>query len=722
MRKRTPDLYYREQTGALVKRIFQPWQLIVRDPREGFHRLLNRIVSLAQDLDEEARYVESMFFPDSCDLSEPYKAVTFHPPRKASEVLIDGVPLTERYPEAASIDEFLAGTPSVYRERSTVSVPVHQSLSMTHTSSIYLLAESGAVYSYSLIDNSLSTIREPSAATRVDREIIISSTSRTFLIYDENPTDITVEAENGTELPITILTDRGNYNPDFDPDGDGVIGEYERQLIQQAYGMRAEATPLDVWNKIGWCDIDEDGFISEADIAHVTSYLNSFDPTATAAVTVIGAYRGLATLSYKLSAGQPLRVFADVLGDRPEYDVPDELSSCLAVTYDRVTDLYYVVDTETQLRAVRTHPVLKSVVSDQLIHVPLTASGSIMDIDLCDGTLYALIKDGNDFFIASTNVRGEYVEELTDTAPVETSVSNLSMIGAGSDGVIVASNGSTLAILLPTLQRSIEVDGRVYLNECSGSVYTDTNGASLTAIPHYIFNNFDSFAYSLGILRPPGRDNFWMRDAIYDFFRHRQGNTAIGMTYGIMRETGVIPASYYSLPVVRRTPNRYNLDRMLTINGEIATVTSGETVWIITTSSIQMETPDGQVYVIYSGSGSLLVSGSVYDGNGDLISDVAILTLPSGIPYTDAPVRIAQFDGWPYLEEHALISGNVPTDALIDAVVNYEQTEPTIWANATTSVTPVAALRVSVDPVMSTTFGDEYISRLLAADSGEVIV
>lgn len=717
MRVPEPALYYRPQTKDIVNRTFQPWQLIVRDQREGLHRLINRIVSLADELHSEARYIESMFFPDSCDMSEPYEVSTFVPARLPEQIRVNGTPLTELYPEASSLDEFLAGLPTHYRTHHTVTTVAHDSLSMTHSDAVYLVGASGAVYCYNARTDTESMLRTPDMPQTETMRVVVDD-HRTFLIT-KPASNVAVTTPSGAALPFSLNTTPGNYNPDFDVDGDGVIGEYERSLVAQAYGARMEDVSLATWNQIGWCDIDGDGYVSDRDVTIVHTSIPSFDPTAFAAVSIGSTYRGEAIITYVVQTDVQYTAIADVLGSNPQYKVPDALRACRALSYDATTDVYYVVDNATTLRAVKLHPTLGNVLNDSLLHVPLWVSGEIMDVDVCGGFLYVLMSDGTQHMIGTAFIHGEYVAGVDATAPLECPFAPR-MLGVGSDGLVVVSDGTTLGIVYATRERYIAIENSTYVSAAISGEVVDTEGTPLAVVPHKIFNNFDSFAYSLGILRPPGRDNWWMREAIYDFFRHRQGNHPIGITYHTMRGCGVIPDTYYSYPRVVTSPVQFALDQPMVANGMPMTVTSGAP-YRISADGIVCETAEGMHFVVIELSGECTISGSVYDGNGDLRGDSFTISVPDGVPYESAPIHCVQGDDRRVLSTLGYYSGDVPTQVLLDLMCTRAQSEPTVWKNAIPGRTPVKALRASVDPVVPTVYAEDYMRAYFQPDD-EVIV
>jgi hypothetical protein len=355
------------------------------------HRLINRIVAFTEEVDAEAQYVESMFFPDACDLTEPFLAyrIPFGTPEAITS---SGEPLTNRFRPALTMDNLLAGPPDLYALGGVFDAPPHLSLSLNGSTELYLVAESGAIYAYNLISSALTTIQEPQEQPQIEAEIIVDDTHRSFIIptrHDGTPTAIEVYTPSGTALPITVITDPGVYNPDFDRDGDGIIGEYERSLTLRAYGARQETSTLAEWNVIGWCDIDEDGYISDRDLAHIMHSIPSFDPNAYAAVTITNTYKGSATLRYTLDQEYPTTVIADVVGSRPLYTIPDALKHFPALTYDSKTGIYYAVETDRiTLYALKVHPTLGTITATSMINTPLWGDATIRDIDLCDGILY----------------------------------------------------------------------------------------------------------------------------------------------------------------------------------------------------------------------------------------------------------------------------------------------------------------------------------------------
>jgi len=725
VRKRVPELFYKDRTKEIIKANFLPWQLVARDPREGIHRLINRIVSFTDEVDAEAQYIESMFFPDACDLTEPYIAyrIPFGTPES---ITVSGETLTTFFEEALTIDDFLAGPPDIYASGGVFNAPHHLSLSMSGSSELYLVGESGAIYSYNLISGESGTIRAPSEPSIVEMEVIIDDTHRSFLVQKSGqglPTDIEVITQSGISLPITVNTDPGAYNPEFDRDNDGIIGEYERSLALRAYGAKQQTSTLAEWNVIGWCDIDDDGYISDRDIAQVMHSVPSFTPEAYASVTVSGAYKGSATLRYRIEQEYSTTVIADVVGSRPLYVVPESLKNFRSLSYDSKTRIYYAVESDgVTLYALKVHPTLGTVVATSIINVPLWGNATIRDIDLCDGMLYVLISDDTETKIAIAYVRDEYTLECSEVARVACTFPNpVTMLGVGSDGAVVVSDGDHLYELIPQRWRYIVINNETYLSQYPGdTVYVGDK--PYTVYPYSIFNNFDSFAYSLGLERPYGRDNHWMRNAIFDFFIHRQGNSALGATYGIIRSLGELPVTYRNSSYTFVSPNVFASGEFF-INNENAEITATESGSVITTGTCTIVTADWHVFQVLRGNEKITISGKVYDGNGDLVSDSYTIVIPSGEAYETSPVQIYQYDDISFLESRGLITSGQPSHELIKLVTERVLSEPTIWKNAYTGRTPIRMLRLGVKPVLETMMDYSYVvENYCGTDAEEEII
>ena len=227
MRRVRPDLSYKERTRDIIDESFEPWQLIYKDEREGFHRIINRVVSFCQEFDKERLYVEDMFFPSKMDLSEEDMLYTLYPAARSTDVYYDGVPISGTITMVDTSDELIAGEIDVVIPRSTASGVVQVDSMVAETSDNVHILSGGYLCQVDLLEREILSSGYVSAVTTVSEDSIFDIHNRYYVI--DQPfikESVSVVTSGGIEVPFDVYSSddlTGLWNPDFDIDNNGVI-------------------------------------------------------------------------------------------------------------------------------------------------------------------------------------------------------------------------------------------------------------------------------------------------------------------------------------------------------------------------------------------------------------------------------------------------------------------------------------------------------------------
>jgi len=724
MRRTNPDFGYKDETRSLVNVNFEPWQLIHRDEREGIHRWLNRLVSYSLDIDTEMSYVERMFFPEQCDINEPWVVYRTDPDLPLSDISISGEPASTVITLADSMDEFLAGPFTNLQDHLYMSgETAYLSLMSENIANIHMIPVMSGIAEYTadMLESTFATKSDNDTSQYYEVEAILDTTNHAIILTDDIDKESLSVKIGGVNISYTLYQPEdfsGRFMDQFDADNNGYIGEYEHRLLTGILGMRMSDMGIDDWNEISWADVDGDGHISEQDYTVIMSSIPSVRSDVKSVVFASPMAKGIVTARYKLRSSIPSIIYSDdgVPSVLYQTDTLSELYD--AIAYDSRYDIYYVIsNNNTQLHAITYNKVLDTVTGTSLILCQRPSSAHLLlDMDIYDGYLFVLVSDGTTHQIVYGDIWSEYLEELKYTADIRfnrqfTPV----MLSIGNDGGFIVGDGKSLIHLKSEMDRCIEVNGSAFFNQRRNDL-TNLSGEVVTAVPHYVFNNLDSFAYSIGIRRPWGKDNIWMRKAIRDFYRHRQGLDAIGASYGITRELG------FANKTVVPSGHVYYLDASIDTSGDIAINDTPVNVIDDTNDCVTLS-GDGEYHsitsqrylnVYHTSDYTLTLSGSFEDGDGYYVPCVYTLDILSGIRVPD--IRVRSFDERDYLINHGYmdISGT-PSSELISFVHKYEQSEPGIYRNAVTNITETDQVRFSPNPVIITSY-DPDINELLTTE------
>jgi len=725
MRRKNANLTYKNRTASIVADHFETWQLTRRDPRDGIHRLINTTVSMIEELDSETAYIEQMFMPDAMDLAEPWVMYQSYPFNALADLYVSGQLASDILTVATSIDEFLFGDIDFLSPEFTISgIPYTKSILSTGIDQIYLLG-SGTLAEYNL--QTQEFVRSGQIdVTYTAMKMFYADVEHPVYTMKENFREETLQVTlSGVPVSYTLqmASDMtGTWVGEFDVNYDGYIGEYERDAVSSALGITQQQVSPSVWPLYDWMDVNKDGAISESDYNAILLSVPSVAPDITAVVKVPRSVAGAVSIVYEIELPRTEHLYR---GSSPFSKLTDldklyEFSS--KVAYDNVSDIYYGINADgTQLRAYRYDPQNDEVVSDILVHVERWSHDCLLiDLDTYDGFLFVLAGDGTTNKMFYGDIWGETTWEI----PTEVEIPSLSgelptAMTATQDGYFVVAIGDTLRVFSQGRDKAIDVGGIGYFNNRHSLALEDAT--ALKTIPSYIFNAFDSFAYSaMGLSRPLGCDNLQMRKLIMDFWQHPQGNDKLGMNFGLMREFGyenddtVVSGLVYSIPAELTYSgesvwdvyvNGYAMDVSEIASGEV--LLSGEIGSIRVLSGIEL-IPDEQITEDYN---YLRIEGYFLDGNEDPMR--LVYTIPIDQGKVDPDIMVRTYGDSGFLTDVGYIISGEPVQELIDIVTEAESTNPFVYSNAMTNMIPMDSNRISVEPALATIY-DVDISGLIS--------
>jgi hypothetical protein len=737
MRRKRTDHSYKEYTESIISDNIDPWQLIRKDEREGFHRYTNTIVSFVSEADTETQFVENTFFPDTLDLNEEWVMYYPYPPVGKSEVYINTIPLSDidMVGEAENIDDFTAGN-ITYLSGGIINsgLPYLESISIFNINELYALT-SGILYTidplggtiinsgdlnssqYQIkeadfdVNNRICTIEEDYIKDSINVYI-----AESFIYPDYNvaiPIENTLLEASG--LPYTVIDSEeliGIWNEDFDIDDNNYIGNSELAVLNNIYGNSTNDFSPSEWEEFAWADVNNNGIIDDFDYNVVNSSIPSAPFNVTAVVEVPVGTVSKAVVIYEKDIPKPVYIYRE--NDTYTVMMNDHIlnNTFCKVVYDSHTDIYYGITNDNKsLKAIVYDNTTELIISDEYIFVPRWSDiCDIIDIDIHNGHLFVMVGDGNTYRIFYDDIWSEYVDSILieivlylpdDFIPISMSI--------GKDGGAVISGQNEIVICNPSRDKYIELEGVVYFNKKHD--ITDASGNSLQLVPQTIFNTFDSFAYSLGIDRPPGCDNIKMKEILYDFYKHEHGHDNIGTSYGITREIGgtninIQPSgSLYFLPfTIDTTSDLYINEYYMTKTDEVGDIVtySGDIGMVIIEAGIKII----PAYSIISQYSSMAIEGFAIDGNGDSIEFDYTMGIDQGYPINSGDIEVYTLADTSYLADERIeyIQNNEVTFEFTEMVNDITINNPLIYRNAETCVVPMDSYRILSEPVINTIY------------------
>lgn len=711
MRRPRPFRGYSRTTASIVDANFEQWQLTRRDAREGLHRILNEIVTLTETLNDEAEYIENMFMPDRMDLSEEWVLYTTEDDLTSGDVTLSGEPLSESVVAVSSLDELIAGgfeTLIPYLSASYPSGCEVQSLVAIDTNRWYYLCPSGV---FLQTDGGISQTAILPPLPIWSGEVVLGEGIPVYAFEEEFDTSSVSLTKSGVAVPFDMLLPEsatGIWESDYDVDNDGIIWEYELQLLERARGKSVADFGVSAWSSVAWADGDGDGYISESDYALVRASIPSLAPGSYGALKVPHGVGGTFTLTYLKDGAYTTSMIHT--GNGYEFiSSTDGRDRYSRIAYDPKSDVFFGI-VDGCIEAFRYNRELYTVTHNIPVYFERWSAACVaIDLDVQDGYLYVLVGDGERFEFRYGDVWDEYVEGLYESATVELPSGFIpSLFSTTADGYFTLSSDSEVIVFRPLRDRYADVDGKVYMNRRHQLA---TEDGDIPSVPFYLFNSFDSFAYSYGIARPWGCDNYHLRELIYDFNRYLQDHSAQGMAYGMLREFGysnerIRPSGEFDLLPAP-------LSSVTSLAGEVPLEYESDGFLYLSGGGCQIRVSGTVLYqdVIADEVSQFLLSGNFVDGNGDLIATSYLIPARHG---THTPrVRVRSYADSDFLEEEGLTCSGVPLPSLVSLVSSLETDDDCTFSAAQLNVTPALEHRIAWVPVLETTYDmmcDTYLS------------
>ena len=723
MRRVRSDLSYKEITRDIVNQVFDPWQLPSKEEREGMHRFINRVVSFGQEFNNELSYIEDMFFPGRMDLSEEFMLYKTYPEAESSDLYYSGIPISGVVTKVNTGDELIAGEIDTIKPKCSLSGVVDAvSLVATDTENAHILGD-GYIFHVDLLTGDISSSGSVSAVTTIVAEALFDINHRYYTIDQPFLSDtVSLTTSGGVNIPFDVYASddlEGIWNPEFDIDGNGVIWDVERAAIDSVLGLSMNSTTPDEWAEVSWADVNGDGVVSDQDYNSVRSAIPSISPEKYGVVRVPHGYNGMYLLEYTVDEPYIMDIHRAGSSYGKRYT-----KTCLEdfhkITLDDHTGIYYAISNDKRtLKAFTYEEDLDSIVGDVLLHVKMWSTDCRMvDLDVHSGYLFIMVTDGSEYRLIYDDIWREYVESIELSATMELQDGfNPTGMSITQDGYTICYEGDRIELFSMARDRYADINGVAFFNIRRN--YTDSEGVPYITVPHRVFNSFDSFAYSFGIERPWGKDNMFMRNAIYDFYVHHQSNSTIGMSYGITRELGFENVTTVSSGEIYYLPAPLSSSGTILINGEeVDVINTGDDEFTLSGSIGTMNvnlgsivTPDEQVV---SCNTELDIEGYYLDKEYYKVRLTQTLYIESGTVHPTIESRtLADRD---YLDEMGLMVSGEVTDIMLTVIEDSEDSSPFIYKNSIPNFTNIDMWRLSYDPLVPTIMSPS-ISGLVADDT-----
>lgn len=716
MRRITPDFSYKKRTREIVERNFDAWQLVRRDPREGLHRYLNEVVSFSDELDREITHVENLFFPDAMDLGEEWVIYGTFPRVAEDDLYISGEPISSYLPRALTIDEFIGGEFDMLVPHLTVSGEVFPETEVpdsivAQTIDHVFLTYGPTVVAYNPKEE--QTRYTLPIGTTLSGEVVLYADrlTRNFAIWEDLDFDslVLLDSESG-EVPFSLIraedTD-GYWDSAFDANGDGIIGEYEKNLLDSVRRTGTYDHDPDDWDRIKWADVDGDGYIGDADYRYVSRFFTSMAPGMKAVLEVHAGYAGAFTLHYNHKTPQLVRICR--FGKLYETIMDDNsLSEDYAgMAQDSHTGIWYAIRADgTAVYALRLNAERNGILAANELHVPIPDSDCrFIDLDIWNGYLYVLVSCDSGYRVYFADIWQDFVEELPSYLRVEFNAGFVpERMSVSRDGYFVFAAASCLELYVPKRDKYAVINDELFMNR--RYEMTTAAGDPVVAVPTMVFNNWDSFIYSIGIERPWGCDNQRVKDIIYDFFRYPQGNDRTGMNYGLMRDLGYLNTRLMLSSPSYILPERIDLSYPLYMDDEEVTVLESGIPWVLSGQAGVFDLYDESILRPHLDCLSTLepfvLRAYFYDREGDSVEVEHTVAIETGDP--EPPFEIHTYGERDFLEDRGFLVSGEPTDELIEIVAYYEENSPYRYGNAITDMTSTQIRRPSAQPIVPTTY------------------
>ena len=347
-----------------------------------------------------------------------------------------------------------------------------------------------------------------------------------------------------------------------------------------------------------------------------------------------------------------------------------------------------------------------------------STSCRLVDLDIHNGYLFLMVTDGSEYRLIYDDIWREYVESIELSATMELQDNfNPTGISITEDGYATCYEGSRIELFSMARDRYADLNGVAYFNIRRN--YTDSEGNPYTTVPHRIFNSFDSFAYSFGIERPWGKDNLFMRQAVYDFYKHHQSNSTIGMSYGMTRELGFDNVTTVSSGEIYYLPSPLSSSGTVLVNEEeVDVIDIGNDEFTLSGSIGTLKVEHGYIVTpdekVLADTSILDIEGYYLDGERYPVRITQTLFIESGTVHPTVESR--SLADKIYLEEQGLMISGEVTDEMLSKIENSEDNSPFIYKNSIPNKTNIDLWRLSYDPLVPTIMSPS-VSGLVTDDT-----
>lgn len=702
MRRENIDLSYKKTTADIVKKHFFPWQNTYKNI-DLSHELINLVHSICLELVNEAKYVEAMYMPDVMDVNEEWLVYELYTTESVDNLKIDGIAFTEKLQKASSIDEFIAGPYDLYKEvssESTTDTIIHIA---NYNFQKYILTPS-----LLRIDNALKL-------TRTNINIYNEETITINKYIDYNHRDIGLDVvpdlstlsvtidDIDTHYNLTVCDSKIEFNEELDLNGDGIISNYELMILDQIRGKSKYDLELEQWKTIMWADINNNGVIDENDYRYISMHVGSTIEEYKAFITLPANSIGQCVITYKPQTPKakfiiPTEQIQKII---QETDTVGQLVD--KITLDHATNIYYGINyTNNALYAITLYDNFDVKTYSRLNINTELQDHRLIDCALFNGYLFVLTKYEDKYYIISGDARLEYLEYIDHKATI-TLNNTYDIIGFYIDdsGSFYLYTSNRVIAIKAYRNKYVSINNKIYTNIKYN--ITDGNNKAVKILPWNIFNSFDAIAYNFGLTRPYGINNISMKKLIFDIWKHRTENNAIGINYGLKRALGFENTynSYYE--VGYKLPSVIDTTSVIKINNNIAQVTDNSSYKTLSTIEGDFKLYDDMTLIvpenIYDLYNEINISGMFYNLNGytqPLDYDIVLKdkhTYPDIEIYTINDELYKQNSIYPYTEED-----------ISDIISSMEEENPYILKNIIIDATPIHGARIPAKPILPIKF------------------
>ena len=725
MRRKNIDLSYKERTKDIVESYFDRWQLITKDEREGMHRYINNIVSISQEFSKEATYIESMFFPNLMDLTEEYILYTTKENIEIGELYYSGDLVTNTLRNANSIDDLIAGTYDDFIHITDYSgLPSIIGISAKSIEEVYIY-NSGIVYNVDIANNNITNYNTINYKDITNDFIYVDTNNYLFPITEAFiESSIVVSNESGDLFSFDVYDSSnlsGNWVDKYDYDNNGIIWRPEKVLLDSSKGVSAGDMLPEDWLNIAWMDSDNDGIIGSNDYNKVINAYPSTSPDIFGFIEMDRTNPGKYNMAYEKNIDKPVTI----LPGNSNYTIITNTNTVLSdngnhLTYDPELEVYYSIHTDNKLlKAFTYNDILNTITGTSYIAINYwNSSCYICGLDIHAGYIFVLVTDGIDYRIYYGDTHNIYIEELIDYAVISFTDFSPTILRVANDDYFILSDETIIKVFKPIRDKFLNINNKIVSNKVKDIKLEDDTDC--TIIPSYVFNSFDSFAYSLGMDRPYGHDNYDFRERINDFYMHPHDNSLIGLNYGIIRELGFDNTQILTDDILYQMYNEMIPSGDITVNNNnmlISNITddgftiSGE-IGSINIYSNKTFTPDSEISSNYS---VLEVDGWFLDNDDYPINIIETLeiTKTSG----EIQVEVSSLSDVDYLGDIGYYVSGEPTTEFRNMIETYENDSPFIYGNMLVNTMDPSRVRISETPITPTIYSPDITDII---SSGEV--